>query len=104
MSKRPPRNLFYGLVVAAGMFFSLTACAYGVLLVRGLRGVDNPGERGALLEFLDRQGMWLFGGELLVLGLAAWAAIALDCRRERRARLASAAYTAPPATPDDPRA
>lgn len=72
-------NPIYSLVVIAGLAFTLTACAYGVLMVRSMNRqssatvADSP-----LLSFLDRHGFKLLMGELAVLGVSTVAAMASD--------------------------
>lgn len=78
-------NPFYAVVVVLGIAFSVTACAYGVMAFRALRGRDDGGDKSALLEFLDQHGEKLLIGEVLLLGLATFGAIKTDSYWQSRA-------------------
>ncbi len=106
MAKKKSRsNPFYLLLVIFGIAFSLTACAYGVMAFRAVRGADVLGlkEQGAtdrrpmndshpnshaparetpggkaLLAFLDEHGTALLSVELALLALAPVGAIGTD--------------------------
>ena len=72
-------NPFYAIVVLAGIVFTITVCAYGLLMVRSM----NPSAPGAeqesgLLFFLDQHGFKVLLIELGVLGVASFAAMATD--------------------------
>ncbi len=72
-------NPLYPVVVLSGIAFTLTACAYGILMVR----TQNPRNAGSvqdspLLMFLDKHGFLLLMIELAVLTLASVAAMATD--------------------------
>lgn len=99
-------NPFYVLLVLAGIAFSLTACAYGVMTLRAVRGagpVDLPASAGErLLVFLDAHGAWLMAAELATLGLATFGAIATDQYWMRRAARLSPPGDAPVAEPKSP--
>ena len=72
-------NPFYVLVVIVGIAFTVTACAYGVMTVRGLRpelSADGSGEN--LMTFLDRHGFRLMLIELGALAVFAAAAMITD--------------------------
>jgi hypothetical protein len=98
-------NPFYVLLVIFGIAFSLTACAYGVMAFRAVRGAgitsshehrdtshrssdpsgptsDRPATETpageALLKFLDEHGALLLGVELVLLALATFGAIGSD--------------------------
>lgn len=110
LSKRPPRqpsaprynramsqpkrvNPFYSALVIVGVLFSLTACAYGVMTVRGLE--PSNADEGGLIGFLDQYGLWILMGELAVLGLLTVAAIGTDEYWTRRHPIADASEEAP---------
>jgi len=103
--KKSRTNPFYVLLVIFGIAFSLTACAYGVMAFRAVRGADIAAfnERSAtdgpsttqsdlasdrppsdtpagksLLTFLDRHGAQLLGLELALLAAATVGAIGTD--------------------------
>ena len=84
MARRRHRtNPFYILLVATGIAFTVTACAYFVLALRGSGGL--PGRATAagespqvLLDFLHRHGVRLIVGELVLLAAATCGAIGTD--------------------------
>ncbi len=70
-----------------GLAFTLTACAFGVLMVRANRDVapPKPGESGYVLtDLLDRHGMAILAGELIGLAVFSVGAIRIDHVRGRR--------------------
>ena len=69
-------NPFYSVLVVVGVVFAITACAYGVMTVRGLD--PRNADEGGLIGFLDDYGIWVLIGELGVLGLLTVAAIGTD--------------------------
>lgn len=76
MPQKQPVNPFYSALVVVGVLFALTACAYGVMTVRGLE--PQNADEGGLVGFLDAYGVWIMVGELLVLGILTVAAIGTD--------------------------
>jgi hypothetical protein len=79
--KRSAKNPFYVLLVVLGIAFALTACAYSVMTLKAVQSpaAANADADGAgLLWFLDRYGAWLMTGELVLLAVATFAAIATD--------------------------
>jgi hypothetical protein len=81
MIKKGPVNPFYVVLVVVGVAFCVTACAYGVMAFRAVKSESTtmamepePG----LMEFLDRHGAMVMGGELAALALATAAAIGTD--------------------------
>jgi hypothetical protein len=98
MAKNSRANPFYVLLVIFGIAFSLTACAYGVMAFRAVRGAVFESDRRAaygvnamsdatasespagkaLLRFLDEHGAFLLGVELGLLALATIGAIGTD--------------------------
>lgn len=79
MAKKKLANPFYVLVVLAGIAFTVTACAYGVLVVRSLHPPrpTDPAPTG-LLKFLDQHGTKLLLSELAILGAASFLAMGTD--------------------------
>jgi len=82
-NKRRGFNPFYLLVVIAGIAFTLTASAYGVMAFRAFSTSNSPqadaatsGER--LMALLDRRGLEIMGIELAILGVASVAAMSSD--------------------------
>lgn len=86
MVRRQVINPFYPIVVVAGVLFCITAFAYGVMTVRRLQeaGLHTAGTAGGFTEWIDRHGVPLMIGELIVLGLCTVAAMTTDhlCRRK----------------------
>ncbi|MGD9646401.1 MAG: hypothetical protein AB7U73_11870 [Pirellulales bacterium] len=84
--KRERFNPFYVLLIGAGIVFSVTACAYGLMAFRALRmgapQVEAAGQ-GGLLVFLDQHGGLVMGIELAVLAVFTFSAMALDSARSR---------------------
>src|SRR5262245_41574279 len=69
-------NPFYAALLAVGVAFAITACAYGVMTVRGLdpRLADEEG----LMGLMSRHGLAMMVVELVLLGLLTFAAIGTD--------------------------
>ena len=91
MPRKKPFNPFYALLIVVGIAFSISACAYGVMSLRAMRGGLGlaAGNRHPLLEFLDAHGGVLLAVELGLLAVFTVGAIATDDfwtrRAERRA-------------------
>jgi hypothetical protein len=90
--KQSALNPFYAVLVAVGIAFVVTACAYGVMAFRAVRATTwsaAGAESVGLTGFMDRHGVSLMGGELAVLAIATFAAMGTDSfwarRAERRA-------------------
>jgi hypothetical protein len=92
MSKsNQPANPFYWLCIVAAVAFTVTACAYGVFMLRANRGLDVSGpasEEHPLMSLLDRYGMIILGVEVAVLAVVSLAAIMLDHYRGKRLKSA----------------
>lgn len=86
MAERKSSNPFYGLLVVVGVVFTVTACAYGVMTVRGLKPDETEATPSGLMTFLDRHGMPLLMGELGVLALTTFLAMATDDFWSRRGK------------------
>ena len=73
-------NPFYVLLVIVGVAFVVSACAYGVMAYREvtLQPAANDDSASGLLRFMDRHGMKVLGGEVVMLGLLTVAAIGTD--------------------------
>ena len=90
---RPRRNPFYLLLGVVGFLFTLTAANYGFAVLRGVKhaaaGDETPPH--VLQTLMDRHGTSILIGELLVLAVATFGAVAVDhadgerIRRETRA-------------------
>lgn len=86
MSRRDAVNPFYVLLVLAGIVFSISACAYGVMAWRAIRVGPAATDEAAtgLLTFMDQHGGKLLAGELVILGVATFGAMATDGYWSRR--------------------
>ena len=86
-TRKEPFNPFYFLSVVAGVAFTITACAYGLLILRTNRGLYVPDADRAehpLMNLLDQHGLAVLGAEVAVLAAVTIAAIALDHFRGKR--------------------
>jgi hypothetical protein len=94
---RPPRNPFYVVLGVAGFAFTITAAAFCVSVLRGIRPETRSGSGSHPMErLLDLHGTTILTAELVILAIATVGAVWLDhvagerMRRERdteRARL-----------------
>lgn len=75
-------NPFYVLLVLTGVAFCVTACAYGVMTVRGLHAATEirPATQSGLrlMDWLDKNGFRLMMIEIGILAMFTFAAIATD--------------------------
>ena len=88
---KQPINPFYVLTAVAGVIFTITACGYGLLMLRANRaamatGSESLAADGAhpLLSVLDQHGILILAVEVGILAVASVAAIALDHYRGKR--------------------
>jgi hypothetical protein len=102
MSERRTIQPLYLLVCVLGIVFTVTACAYGVMMFRQQRtadayAADKPGD--GTMRLLRDHGGKVLGAELALLAAACVAAMASDSRQFRRdaAEKAERAADAPPA-------
>jgi hypothetical protein len=80
-------NPFYLLCVAAGVIFTVTACAEGLVMLRANRGFnfsDANETMHPLMNLLEQHGLAILGVEVAILGLGTFAAISLDHFRGKR--------------------
>jgi hypothetical protein len=85
MAKRKePLNPFYVLSGVFGAAFTLTACAFGVLMLRSTRPAYGNQPEHPLMNLLDRHGLAILGVEVVLLGIFSVAAIVLDHFRNKR--------------------
>jgi type IV secretory pathway VirB2 component (pilin) len=80
-------NPFYFLSVVAGVAFTVTACAFGLLILRTNRGLYSPDadpSEQPLMNLLDQHGLAILGAEVALLAVVTIAAIALDHFRGKR--------------------
>ena len=78
---KQPTNPFYALLLAAGVLFSVTACAYCVMAFRAVlsRQAGEASTSGQqLMQFIDQYGLWLMLGEIVLLAIATVGAITTD--------------------------
>ena len=93
---RPPKNPFYALLGIAGFALTITAAAYCVAVLRGIRPATDTGGSHALDRLVDEYGTMLLISEIALLGFATVGAIWLDhvagekIRRQRAAQAAAA--------------
>jgi hypothetical protein len=93
---RPKRfsNPFYAVLLVVGVIFSITACAYCVMAFRAVTSTQaaqvSPSGEG-LMQFLDRCGLWLMVGEIIVLAIATVGAIGTDDYWMKRNKISSEA-------------
>ncbi len=88
---KQPFNPFYAALIVVGVAFTITACAYALLMVRATQPVSSDSanfassaEETGLMKLLDRRGMEILGVEVLLLALATAGAIGLDQYRGNR--------------------
>jgi len=81
---RRKKNPFYVLLMFVGVAFTLTACSYGVMVLRQASPerfedplVDEPPE-GSLMYVMDKHGFTILMLELAMLALLTCAAILTD--------------------------
>jgi hypothetical protein len=80
-------NPFYFLAMLFGIAFTITACAYGVMMLKSIRpeGLPRPGQPGSgLMDLLSQHGIAILAVELAGLAIFSIAAIWLDHVRGRR--------------------
>jgi hypothetical protein len=82
MAQRKATNPFYVALLPVGVAFAVTACAYGVMTVRGLDPLHA--EDGGVVGLMDRHGLLIMVVELALLGALTFAAIASDDFWSRR--------------------
>ncbi|MFM1902733.1 MAG: hypothetical protein RLZZ440_633 [Planctomycetota bacterium] len=92
---RPARNPFYALLGIVGFLFTITAAAYCVSVLRGIRPeTARSGGGHALERLMDEHGTTVLVAEIALLAVATVGAIWLDHlegERVRRRRLAERA-------------
>jgi hypothetical protein len=88
--QKEPINPFYILLVALGVVFLVTACAYGAMAFRAIAPARANVQPHPLTEFLDQHGVIVLGWELGLLAAATFAAMGLDRWRSGRQQAGSA--------------
>jgi hypothetical protein len=76
MAQQKPVNPFYIALLPVGVAFAVTACAYGVMTVRGLD--PHQVEEAGLVGLMDRHGLAIMVVELCCLAALTIAAIGTD--------------------------
>ena len=87
--RKPPLNPFYLLCVLLGIAFTVTAFAYGIVMLRmnnRMSSANDAGQVHPLLDLLDRRGMTILSVEVALLAVVSLAAIVLDHYRGKRER------------------
>lgn len=93
---RRRRNPFYVLLGLAGLAFTLTATSYCLSVLRGVRPETATAAAPHPLErLMDRHGTALLAGELAVLAIATFGAVAVDHFAGERLRRQRSAATGP---------
>jgi hypothetical protein len=89
-------NPFYVLLVAVGIAFLVTACAYGVMAYRDVAfsAADRQIASSGLIGFIDQHGMTALAVEVGLLGLFTVGAISTDSYWQRRSAAAEELSTA----------
>jgi hypothetical protein len=89
--RRGRTNPFYAVLGVVGFLFTITACAYCLSVLRGVRPADPTAPPHALETLMDRHGTFLLAGQIAVLAVATVGAVAIDhfdgerTRRQREA-------------------
>ena len=85
-------NPFYILLLIAGVAFCLSACTYGVMMVKRIEPHANPAAAAdaGLVEFVAQHGAVVLTVELIALALCTVAAMATDSFWSRRAEAKAA--------------
>jgi cell division protein FtsX len=84
---KEPINPFYVLSAVAGVAFTITACAYLILMWRSNEGKSLASDEGGvhpLMNLLDKHGLVILIVQVLLIGAVAIAAIVLDHFRGKR--------------------
>jgi hypothetical protein len=84
--RRGPPNPFYALLGVVGFMFTITACAYCLSVLRGVRPADPAAAAHPLETLMDRHGTLLLAGQIAVLAVATVGAVAVDHFAGERAR------------------
>jgi len=71
-------NPFYVVLVLAAVAFTLTASAYGVMTVRGLKPASRTEPESELITYMRRNGTRIMLYEIGILALASGLAMATD--------------------------
>jgi hypothetical protein len=79
MSQKKAFNPFYVLLVILGVIFGVTACLYGVMIVKMSTAVGVAANANSpVLRLMSEHGLTIMLVELGLLGIACFAAMATD--------------------------
>lgn len=76
--RRKRANPFYAMLGTVGFLFTITACMYCLSVLRGIRPTDPAARPHALETLMDRYGTPLLAGQLAVLAVVTFGAVAFD--------------------------
>ena len=88
---RPRSNPFYALLGIVGFLFTITASSYCLFVLRGVRPESLSTAPHPLERLMDRHGITLLAGQIAVLAVATFGAVAMDHfegERQKRERAA----------------
>jgi hypothetical protein len=94
---RPRPNPFYALLGIVGFLFTITASSYCLFVLRGVRPESLSAAPHPLERLMDRHGITLLAGQLAVLAVATFGAVAMDHfegERQKRERAGGSDATA----------
>ena len=75
---RPRPNPFYAILGIVGFLFTITASSYCLFVLRGVRRESLSAAPHALEQLMDRHGITLLAGQIVVLTIATVGAVAID--------------------------
>jgi len=75
---RPRPNPFYAILGIVGFLFTITASSYCLFVLRGVRKESLSNAPHALEQFMDRHGITLLAGQIALLAMATFGAVAMD--------------------------
>ena len=75
---RPRPNPFYAILGVVGFLFTITASSYCLFVLRGVRRESLSAAPHALEQLMDRHGITLLAGQIAVLAIATFGAVAMD--------------------------
>ena len=75
---RPRPNPFYAILGVVGFLFTITASSYCLFVLRGVRRESLSTTPHALEQLMDRHGITLLAGQIAVLAIATFGAVAMD--------------------------
>ena len=83
---KEPINPFYVVTAVVGVAFTITACGYGLLMLRANRAAASLTSEPLhpLMNLLDQHGILILAIEVGLLAVASVAAIVLDHYRGKR--------------------